>query len=106
MREKVLPILEEEGVDLTLTGHAHAYGRTALLRGHHGMSASWTGEAVVDGGDGRIGGSGAYRTIKGRPGGQAIVHVVVGCSGEALDDQLNHAAIMVTIKKRIFTRRF
>ena len=99
MREEVLPILDAEGVDLTLTGHAHAYGRTALLRGHYGMASTLTPEAVLDGGDGRVDGSGAYRKIKGRPGGQGIVHVVVGCSGEALDDQLGHPAMFITFKK-------
>jgi len=99
MREQVLPILDEEGVDLTLTGHAHAYGRTALLRGHYGMSSTWGAEWVLDGGDGQVDGSGAYRKDKGRHRGQGIVHVVVGCSGEALDDQLDHPAIMLTFKK-------
>jgi 3',5'-cyclic AMP phosphodiesterase CpdA len=38
MRENILPILEENGVDLVLGGHSHIYERTYLIQGHYGYS--------------------------------------------------------------------
>ena len=38
MRENVVPILEDYGVDLVLTGHSHAYERSFLIDGHYGIS--------------------------------------------------------------------
>ena len=42
MRERVLPILEDAGADLVLTGHSHTYERSYLLRGHYGHSRTVT----------------------------------------------------------------
>ena len=36
MRANIVPMLEEEGVDLVLAGHSHAYERSFLLDGHYG----------------------------------------------------------------------
>lgn len=38
MRENVLPVLEEYGVDLVLTGHSHMYERSYLIDCHYGES--------------------------------------------------------------------
>ena len=40
MRQNILPILEDGGVDLVLSGHSHAYERSALLDGHYGLSTT------------------------------------------------------------------
>ena len=60
MRERFLPVLEAHGVDLVLTGHSHAYERSFLIDGHYGPSDTLAPSMVLDGGDGRPGGDGAY----------------------------------------------
>ncbi len=98
MRENVLPILEDAGVDLVLTGHSHAYERSFLLDGHYGPSWTLVPAMKKDGGDGRIGGNGAYRKP---PGGSAsnagAVYVVDGSSGQVGGGALNHPAMFVSL---------
>jgi len=61
MREIALPILENAGVDLVLSGHSHTYERSFLLDGHYGKSSTLTDAMRIDDGDGREDGDGAYR---------------------------------------------
>ena len=61
MRENVLPICEDYGVDLILSGHSHSYERSKLIHGHYGLSCSYDPASHdIDGGDGRLDGDGAY----------------------------------------------
>jgi hypothetical protein len=41
VRRKIVPVLEDHGVDLVLTGHDHTYQRSYLLDGHHGVSSTF-----------------------------------------------------------------
>ena len=41
IREKVLPILEKNNVDLILCGHSHNYERTRLIKGHYGLESTF-----------------------------------------------------------------
>ena len=41
MRENIVPILEDGGVDLVLCGHSHAYERSTLVDGHYGPASSF-----------------------------------------------------------------
>lgn len=61
MREIALPILENAGVDLVLSGHSHTYERSFLLDSHYGKSNTLTDAMKIDDGDGREEGDGAYR---------------------------------------------
>jgi hypothetical protein len=42
IREKVLPILERNNVDLVLCGHSHNYERTRLIKGHYGLETTFS----------------------------------------------------------------
>lgn len=42
IREKVLPILEKNNVDLVLCGHSHNYERTRLIKGHYGLESTFS----------------------------------------------------------------
>ncbi len=44
VRDKLLPILENFGVDLILSGHSHAYERSHLIDGHYGRSWEFQAE--------------------------------------------------------------
>ncbi len=95
MREFALPILEAYGVDLVLTGHSHSYERSFLLNGHYGASSTLTGAMMIDSGDGREGGDGAY----GKPGSTAegAVYVVAGSSGKTSSAPLDHPAMYISL---------
>ena len=41
MRENALPILEDHGVDLVLSGHSHSYERSYMIDGHYGYSSEF-----------------------------------------------------------------
>ena len=59
MRTNAVPILESYGVDLVLCGHSHSYERSYLINGHYGISTTFNASMKVDGGNGRVNGTGA-----------------------------------------------
>jgi hypothetical protein len=96
MRENALPLLEQGGVDLVLTGHSHSYERSFLIDGHYGVSATFIPSMIVDGGDGDPLGDGAYQkqspTTEPHEG---AVYAVAGSSAKISGGSLNHP-VMVT----------
>ena len=91
MRTNVLPVLEQFGVDLVLTGHSHSYERSMLIDGHYGRSGGLRPRMILDDGSGREGETGPY--VKPAPGPvphAGAVFAVVGVSGEAKDAELDH----------------
>jgi len=92
MRENVLPILESYGVDLVLSGHSHVYERSYLIEDHFGYSNTWDPSTMlVDGGDGRTNGDGAY--VKYNNSGVAdegTVYIVTGSAGKTSTEALDH----------------
>jgi hypothetical protein len=98
MREIALPILEEGGVDLVLGGHSHSYERSFLIDGHYGHSSTFVpSNHLIDGGNGRVDGDGAYS----KPGGfigdphQGAVFAVAGSSGKVSTSALDHPVMAV-----------
>lgn len=100
MRENALPILEEYGVDLVLGGHSHSYERSFLLTGHYDVSGTLAPSMVLDNGDGREGGDGAYFKDGSAPlANDGAVYTVAGSSGKATGSgSLNHPAMFYSIK--------
>ena len=93
-RRRLVPALEEGGVDLVVCGHSHSYERSYLLDGHYGNSASLTPSMILDRGDGRPDGSGAYRkpAYRGSAPHQGTVYAVVGSSSKLSGGRLDHRA--------------
>ena len=61
MRERFVPVLEDYGVDLQLTGHSHSYERSILLDGHYEKSRDYDPVLhAVDSGNGDPEGDGPY----------------------------------------------
>ena len=60
MREHIMPLLEEGGVDLVLSGHSHIYERSMLIDGAYQTPTTAEG-VVLDDGDGNPKGDGPYR---------------------------------------------
>lgn len=42
MRSNILPILEQYGVDLVLTGHSHGYERSKFIKEHYDVSSTYS----------------------------------------------------------------
>jgi hypothetical protein len=95
MRRNALPILDSTGVDLVLTGHSHSYERSFLLNGHYGTSGTLAPSMIVDGGNGRIDGDGAYtKPTAGTGPFEGAVYVVAGSSGITSGGTLDHPVMV------------
>jgi len=91
MRTNVLPVLEQYGVDLVLTGHSHSYERSMLVDGFYGRSGALRPRMILDDGSGREGETGAYtKPALGPVPHAGTVYAVVGVSGEAKAADLDH----------------
>ena len=97
IRERVLPILEDFGVDLVLSGHSHSYERSVLLDGHYGYSWQLHPSMVLDAGPGRPETSGPYRKPAGGLGAhRGTVYSVCGCSGQGGEGPFARHPVMAT----------
>ena len=98
MRENALPILEDYGVDLVLSGHSHSYERSYLIDSHYGTSDTFNDTMKKDPGDGYELGDGAYE----KPFVPAVPHdgavyTVAGSSGRTSGGDLNHPAMVISL---------
>lgn len=95
MRQQALPIFDQYGVDLVLTGHSHSYERSHQIRGHYGHSSSFDPiSMMVNGGSGNILEGGAYENGGADTG---TVYIVAGSSGKlsgSIPSQANWHPIM------------
>lgn len=80
MRKRIVPLLEEKGVDLVLNGHSHTYERSMLMHGHYGKSRSLDSSQIVDSASGNIDKGEPY--IKAENGSKGTVYCVMGSSGK------------------------
>lgn len=104
MRANILPILEQGGVDLVLTGHSHVYERSWLLNGHYGKSTTFDAAAhVKQKVNGRPEGEGAYRKPRARTAQGGEISVVTGSAGHAgsttKPPPLNHPAFYLSLNE-------
>ncbi len=92
MRERVLPLLENYGLDLMLTGHSHAYERSFLVDGHYGPSRTLNETNHFKSlKDGRPDGTGIYKKpTRGPAPHEGAVYVVAGSSGQISGGSLQH----------------
>jgi len=102
MRENVIPILDDNGVDLTLTGHSHAYERSFMIEGVYGtptpdFATLQAQGKILDAGDGRVDGDGAYQKAAiGPVPNSGTVHTVAGTGGNLLGGPFGHPVIYVS----------
>ena len=83
MREQIMPILEDHGVDLVLTGHSHIYERSMLIDGAY-ATPTVADNVILDDGDGDPNGDGPYRKSPGLTPHAGAVQVVTGHGGADL----------------------
>lgn len=83
IRQNILPIIENGGVDLVLNGHSHCYERSKLIDSHYGNSSSLNASMVLDAGSGSFPTACPYQKqtaiTKAHKG---TVYNVCGCSGK------------------------
>ena len=95
MRAIITPLLEENGVDLLLTGHSHAYERSYLLDRHYTRSTILDEDKhVKSDSDGRVDSWGAYhKPSRGPAPNEGTLHIVAGSSGQVSGGSLLHPAM-------------
>ena len=98
MRQNFLPVLENYGVDLVLTGHSHSYERSKFIDGHYGLSSTYNSSFEINGGSGRVDGTGAYTKAGSLPHSGAV-YSVVGASGQVSGGTLNHPAMFLSLNE-------
>ena len=100
-REFLVPVLEAGGVDLVLSGHSHGYERSFLIDGVWGdgtfpnfatpdFNSLVTDGRILDSGDGRPEGDGAYEKTL---GGAGQVSVIAGHGGRTVGGVGGHPVI-------------
>ena len=99
MREVVLPMLEEHGLDMLLVGHSHAYERSFLLDGVYGRSTNVNAAVNFKSAkDGRPDGTGIYtKPSRGPAPHEGAVYVVAGSSGQISGGSLQHPVMCLSL---------
>ncbi len=98
MRQYALPILEDHGVDLVLSGHSHSYERSKLIDGHYETSDLFDPLVhLQQDHDGDPGNEGAYtKPTSGPASHQGAVFVVAGSSGKVSGGSLDHPVMQLS----------
>jgi len=94
MRENYVPVFDEFGVDLVLSGHSHVFERSFKIRGHYGTSDTWDASTMlIDGSSGNLAMGEPYVEERTSPIEETgTVYIVCGNSGssEGNPEGLNH----------------
>jgi len=102
MRENFLPILEENGVDLVLSGHSHSYERSYFLKDHYQNSSTFNTATHTVGTNGALSGKadtadGAYNKTSTDTDG--AVYITTGSAGKISGGDLNHNAMYASLNQ-------
>jgi hypothetical protein len=103
IRETVVPLLEEHGLDLMMAGHSHAYERSHLLDGFYGRSTNINEQIHFKSkNDGRPDGTGTNSGIylkptRGPAAHEGAVYVVAGSSGQTSGGRLQHPVNVISL---------
>jgi hypothetical protein len=114
MRQHVLPVLEQYGVDLVLSGHSHVYERSHLIDCSYGDSSEFTEKQQVSHG------TEAHDQHYIKPGGRTAhsgtVYIVAGASSNVDTGPIDHQAmafsmletgsLLIDIKGDVLTSRY
>ncbi len=104
MRENFLPMLENNGVDLVLSGHSHSYERSYFINGHYGNSDSFnptTNTVGANGyGNGKIGQDGSYKKFNnGSTANDGAVYITTGSAGKVSSAGFGHEAMYYSVSQ-------
>lgn len=100
MRQNIVPILEQHGVDLVLSGHSHIYERSYLLHGHYGRSTNLQPAMILDRNSGREDETGPYvKATSGTNAHRGCVYAVVGSSASTEPVTGFHPAMFLQLQR-------
>ena len=102
MRNNFMPILEENGVDLVLSGHSHSYERSYFLNGHYDKSETFNMNTHTVGTNGNLSGKadtsdGAYTKTNAQNSG--AVYITTGSAGKISGGSLDHNAMFASLNE-------
>ena len=87
MRKRVLPILEEAGVDMVIAGHSYSYERSSLIDCHYGITSDFQQSTVIQKGP-------QFNKPAGKVPHQGTVYAVLGSSSMSMPGQFDHPAMV------------
>jgi len=88
MRENILPILEQAGVDLVLSGHSHMYERSYLMDCAYGSSDEFSAENIVS--EGIEGKHKQYKKPLQPKAHQGTIYAIAGSSSNVDNGPIDH----------------
>ena len=80
MRQNIIPLLEQHGVDLVMSGHSHSYERSFFIKNHLGLENTFNSALYPSG---NIIQSGGGPFTKSSRKGNGTIYVVAGTAGQA-----------------------
>ena len=98
-RENLLPVIEQAGADLVLTGHSHMYERSHLMACHYGDSASLTEAMVLDTAEENQSSDMAFVKPMDKVANQGTIYAVVGSSSKLNQGPLDHPAMKTALEE-------
>ena len=99
MRENVVPILDDYGVDLTFSGHSHSYERSHLIDGFYATPTLVPGDGVILDASGGPYLKSPRGTVPYTGSGDGMVHTVAGSSGKISGGPLNHPLMFTSLNE-------
>jgi hypothetical protein len=102
MRNNFLPMLEENGIDLVLSGHSHSYERSYFINGHYGVDSTFDSDIHTVGINGHLSGkddtaAGAY--TKTSTDTEGAVYITTGSASHTSGGSLDHSAMYVSFNQ-------
>jgi len=86
VRENILPLLEQYGADIVLSGHSHMYERSELISCHYGDSSSFTSDMIRQ--------NGKYSKKENKISkNSGTIYTVIGSSSKVDNGPLDHPAL-------------
>ena len=80
MRQNIVPLLEQYGVDLVLSGHSHIYERSKFIKGHYGTESTFSNSVYPAG---NVVQNSSNNYTKSSLRGNGTIYVVCGVSGQS-----------------------
>jgi predicted phosphodiesterase len=98
-RENLVPVFEQLGVDMVISGHSHVYERSPLIHCHYALSNTFANWMVMNAGEQQDGLLQYTKAPQFAAGMTGTMYMVLGSSGEGNKRNINHPALPFTSAK-------
>ena len=89
VRQRILPVIEQAGVDMVISGHSHSYERSYLIDCHYSVSSLLKKSSILQRGP-------HFIKPENRAPHQGTIYAVVGSSSQAINGRFNHPVMAVS----------